>query len=122
MAFQKPYVPIVKKRGFDPAPMAGRIPIYADSKVNPKVVLTNAYKNFWDEQFDRCLNGYTTAGLFIPGRYYFYLNFVVLQGLYGPTYPMYVDLDLEYFRLVEYVKKLHKMGIISPKARRKGIG
>jgi len=121
MGYQKAYVPIVKKRGFNPHPVAGNIPIYADSKTNPKVVETSAYKEFWDEQFDRCINGYTTAGLFIPGRYYFYLNFVVLQGLRGPTYPMYVDLDLEYYRLVDYVKKLQKVGIISPKARRKGL-
>ena len=121
MAFQKPYVPIAKKRGFNPAPVAGNIPIYADSKVNSKVIATAAYREFWDEQFDRCLNGYTSAGLFIPGRYYFYLNFVVLQGLRGPTYPMYVDLDLEYYLLVEFVKKMHKMGIIAPKARRKGL-
>lgn len=121
MAFQKPYVPLTKKRGFNPAPVAGNIPIYADSKTNPRVITTTAYSEFWDEQFDRCINGYTTAGLYIPGRYYFYLNFVVLQGLRGPTYPMYVDLDLEYYLLVEYVKRLRKTGIISPKARRKGL-
>ena len=121
MALQKPYVPIVKKRGFNPAPVAGNIPIYADSKINPRVITTSAYSEFWDEQFDRCINGYTTAGLFIPGRYYFYLNFVVLLGLRGLSYPMYVDLDLEYYRLVDYVKEFHKTGIISPKARRKGL-
>lgn len=118
---QTAYKPIIKPKGFDPSPVAGKIPIYADSKANPKVIGTRAYEEFWDEQFDYCINGYTTGGIFIPGRFYFYLNFIVLQGLRGPTYPMYVDLDLEYFRLVEDVKKYQKAGIISIKARRKGL-
>ena len=121
MGFQQPYQPIIKKKGFQPAPVAGKIPIFADGKSNPKVIGTTAYEQFWDEQFDRCINGYTTAGIFIPGRYYFFLNFVVLQGLFGPMYPMYVDLDLEYFLLVDYVKRVHKVGIVAPKARRKGL-
>lgn len=120
MGFQQPYRPVVKSKGFDPSPVAGRIPIFADGKSNPKMIGTRAYEQFWDEQFDRCINGYDTAGLHIPGRYYFYLNFVVLQGLKGPTYPMYIDLDLEYYKLVDYVKKNQKTGIVMPKARRKG--
>lgn len=120
MGFQQPYAPVVKKKGFDPSPVAGKIPLYADGKSNPKVIGTRPYEEFWDEQFDRCINGYDTAGINIPGRYYFYLNFVVLQGLKGPTYPMYIDLDLEYYKLVDYVKKYQKTGIVMPKARRKG--
>lgn len=118
---QKPYVPILKQRGFNPNPIAGNIPLFADSVTNPKVIGTTAYEEFWNEQIDRCMNGFTTAGIFIPGRYYFYLNFVILKGLYGPQYPFYVDLDLEYYNLVEYVKKNRKMGILSVKARRKGL-
>lgn len=118
---QAPYAPIIKHRGFCPNPVAGNIPIYADSITNPKVIGTTNYNEFWDEQFDRCVNGYDTAGIHISGRYYFYLNFVVLKGLYGPQYPFYVDLDLEYYNLVEYVKKNRKMGIVSVKARRKGL-
>jgi hypothetical protein len=118
---QKPYAPIIKVRGFSPNPVAGNIPIFADSITNPKVVGTTNYNEFWDEQIDRCINGYDTAGIHIPGRYYFYLNFVILKGLYGPQYPFYVDLDLEYYNLVAYVKKNRKMGIVSVKARRKGL-
>ena len=117
----KPYTPLIKQGGFLPNPVAGNIPIYADSITNPKVVGTAAYEQFWDEQIDRCINGYDTAGVHIPGRYYFYLNFVVLKGLLGAQYPFFVDLDLEYFNLVEYVKRNRKMGIIAPKARRKGL-
>lgn len=115
------YTPLIKKGGFDPSPVAGKIPIWADSQINPKVVDTQQFRDFWDEQFDRCINGYDTGGIHIPGRYYFYLNFQVLQGLRGPMYPMYVDLDLEYWRVFEEVKKAQKKGIISVKARRKGL-
>jgi hypothetical protein len=118
---QKPYVPVLKAKGFNPSPVAGNIPIWADGKINPRVQETQRYRDFWDEQFDRSINGYDTGGIHIPGRYYFYLNFVVLQGLRGPSYPMYVDLDLEYYNLVEYVKKNQKTGIVSVKARRKGL-
>jgi hypothetical protein len=118
---QKPYVPILKTSGFLPNPVAGNIPLYADSTTNPKVVGTSAYTQFWDEQIDRCLNGYDTVGIHIPGRYYFFLNFVILKGLQGPQYPFFVDLDLEYHNLFEWVKKNRKMGIVCLKARRKGL-
>jgi len=121
MGWQKPYVPITKRKNFNPYPVAGNIPLFADGKTNPKVIGTKPYEEFWDEQFDRCINGYSTGGIDIPGRYYFYLNFHILTGLKGPMYPMFVDLDLEYYRLVDYVKKHQKPGIVSPKARRKGL-
>lgn len=115
------YTPLIKTGGFNPSPVAGKIPIWADSAINPRVSETQQFKDFWDEQFDRCINGYDTAGIHIPGRYYFYLNFQVLSGLRGPMYPMYVDLDLEYYNLLESVKKEKRKGIISVKARRKGL-
>ena len=118
---QKPYIPILKTSGFLPNPIAGNIPIYADSITNPKVIGTTNYNEFWDEQIDRCINGYDTAGIHIPGRYYFFLNFVILKGLQGPQYPFFVDLDLEYHNLVAWVKENRKPGIVSLKARRKGL-
>jgi hypothetical protein len=118
---QAPYAPLIKAKGFNPSPVAGNIPLYADSIINPKVVGTRAYEDFWNEQFDRCLNGYDTGGIHIPGRYYFYLNYVILRGLKGPQYPFFVDLDLEYFVLIDWIKANRKTGIISVKARRKGL-
>lgn len=115
------YTPLVKLKGFDPSPVAGKIPIWADSKSNPDVIGTANYIEFWEEQYDRCINGYRTGGYDISGRYYFYLNFVIINGLFGPQYPWFVDLDYEYFALVEEVKIDQKTGIISIKARRKGL-
>jgi len=121
MPYEQPYVPIVKGIGFNPSPVAGNIPIWADGKLNPKVIGTTRYDEFWIEQIDRCLNGYTTGGIYIPGRYYFYLNFTIIKGLKGLQYPFYVDLDLEFFKLVDWVKLKKKTGIVSIKARRKGL-
>jgi hypothetical protein len=114
------YVPIVKGKGFCPNPVAGKIPIWADGENNPSCIGTDAWSEFWDEQINRCINGYDTGGIHIPGRYYFFLNFMVLTGPSGPTYPFISDLDLEYFRLIDYIKQNNHLGLIIPKARRVG--
>jgi hypothetical protein len=116
------YEPIIKGPGFCPNPVAVYgIPDYADSEINPHVEGTIAHEDYWNEQVDRCLNGYTTGGIFIPGRYYYYLNFCLISTpKRGEHLPEFVDLDLEFFNLVEHVKK-EKQGIISLKRRRAGV-
>ena len=39
------------------------------------------YKMFWDEQKRRSLEGYHTGSDYIPGYYYFYLNFCPIYKL-----------------------------------------
>lgn len=116
------YNGIIKNVGFNPNPVSRLgIPSYADSSSYPGVQGTVAHEEWWNEQFDRCINGYTTAGLFIPGRYYYYLNFCYISTVKrGIHFPEYIDIDLEFFRLIEEIKKEHK-GIISLKARRRGL-
>jgi hypothetical protein len=104
-------------------------PVIFNSDYNPERLRkgTSAYHRFWDEQYDRCLNGYQpTGGSYIPGNYYFYLNFCKIR-LYdektnrktiGP--PLYRDQDHEYFVEVNEAKK-GGYGIIVLKARRKGF-
>lgn len=36
---------------------------------------TRDYKQFWDEEERRFKHGYSVAGLWIPGKYYYYLNY-----------------------------------------------
>jgi hypothetical protein len=116
------YVPIPKGKGFSPNPVAvNGIPFFADSLNNADAVGSKQYSDYWDEQYDRCVNGYETGGIFIPGRYYYYLNFTTLNGLYGPQFPWISDLDLEYFLTVDWIKEKKKAGLISIKARRKGL-
>lgn len=113
---------LLKNKGFDPSPVAGKIPLHADSINNPRCIGTEAYEDFWLTQIDRCQHGYETAGLWIPGRYYYYLNFVPITGLIGGRqYPWFVDTDYHFFRQVEDIKQNKKPGIIVPKARRKGL-
>lgn len=38
-----------------------------------------AYKEYWDEQLDRCINGYSVGGVKITGHHYNYLNFTQIQ-------------------------------------------
>ena len=68
--------PYVKGKVFDPAPLVTNgIPDYADGAKNPKVIGTAVWEEFWSEQLHRCMNGYNTGGVWIPGRYYYFANF-----------------------------------------------
>ena len=117
-----PYRPLIKEKGFCPNPVAKYgIPPYADSLSNPSVRNTSAYQDYWEEQIYYCINGYHTGGVFIPGRYYFYLNFIFISSVgRGNHFADYVDADLEFFNLIEYIKE-KKKGFIGLKARRRGF-
>lgn len=92
------------------------------------------YYDFWREQKHRLINGYKpTGGQWIPGNYYFYLNFSKIHGLSpgakrkSMISPLYRDQDHEYYLEVHHAKygdgKDNKggYGIIVLKARRKGF-
>ena len=115
------YLPIIKNKGFDPCPVANNIPDFANSLLNPEVVGTSLYTEWWYEQFDRCENGYKTGGLTLPGPYYEYLNFSVIDGPRGPTTPYFVDLHYQLSDIICEVKRNHMPGVIIPKKRRAGI-
>lgn len=126
------YTPIIKAKGFCPNPIArDGIPEFADSAINPDLKYTVAYEDFWNEQIDRCVNGYDTGGLHITGRHYWYMNFCKIATLKrGEHLPEFVDLDHEFFTLVDFVKGEGKFrndpsaggkGIISLKRRRAGV-
>jgi hypothetical protein len=115
------YHPIRKGLHFDPQPVAGNIPYYADIIRNPACENTKGCVDFWEEQFEYCKNGYTTAGIFIPGRYYFFLNFRLISGILGMQFPWFIDLQYENFLTIEWVKRNKWLGLIEPKARRKGL-
>jgi hypothetical protein len=113
---------VFKSRGFCPNPVAKYgIPEYADSITFPSVVDTEDWWKYWEEQVYYCLNGYETGGLWIPGRYYYYLNFSYISTVgIGYQHPDFVDTDLDFYYTVEYCKKTGR-GIICIKARRKGL-
>ena len=86
------------------------------------------YAEWWDEQIDRCKNGYKPAGMpAITGKHYFYLNFYKILRASGDkggrkilADPWYRHLDKEYFDMFEQCKDEQK-GMIIIKARDKGF-
>lgn len=85
------------------------------------------YDDFWEDQIDRCINGYKpSGGTWIPGQYYFYLNFCKIDvydektGRRRRNNPHYRDQDHEYFIEIDEAKK-GGYGLIVLKARRKGF-
>ncbi|MFA7287644.1 MAG: hypothetical protein WC055_02075 [Melioribacteraceae bacterium] len=114
--------PYIKGKGFCPNPIViFGIPKYADSLYDKKVIGTPEYIAFWEEELRRIHNGYQTGGWWIPGRYYYYLNYSVMQDVKGGSInPDIDDLHMELAYLIEYCKTYGK-NLMIPKARRKGI-
>ena len=86
------------------------------------------YQEYWDQEMDRCINGYKPKGMKkISGKYYFYLNYYKILGNDGEKNsrktlisPWYREMDHEYFDLFETCKEEGK-GMIVIKARDKGF-
>lgn len=61
------------------------------------------YQLWWDEQYDRCINGYTVNGIRITGPYYFFLNFWKIRGINKKTKrkdyvnPDFLAMDFDFF-------------------------
>ena len=88
---------------------------------------TIAYDDFWDEQDNRCINGYKPQGMpAITGRHYFYLNMnkISLLPIGGerkkPGNPFYRALDRRLFYEEQDARK-NKHGLIVGKPRRVGL-
>jgi hypothetical protein len=92
------------------------------------------YFQFWKDQKQKILQGYKpNGGQWIPGNYYFYLNFSKIHGLLpgakrkSMISPLYRDQDHEYYMEVQWAKHGDGLdnkggyGIIVLKARRKGF-
>ena len=113
--------PYYKGKGFEAAPIIRYgIPREADSRINKKVIGTAVWDEFWSEQVYRCVHGYTTGGIFIPGRYYYFLNFKQFSTVMGPINAQMCDLHLEIAYWIDHCKQNAKNGIIAKK-RRGGI-
>lgn len=93
---------------------------------------TEPYINFWRTEKDRCINGYTVGGVFIPGEYYFYLNYCRIKrvidrksGKEGLDFPLFNTMDYYYYleldRLENTEDSTQKKNLILAKARRKGF-
>ncbi len=113
--------PYIKGKNFTFNPVVKYgIPDYADSSLNPNVVGTPKWQTYWEEQLFYIHNGYQTGGYFLPGRYYYYLNFNSMSTITGIISPDMVDLHLELAYLIEWAKVNNK-NVIVAKKRRAGI-
>lgn len=116
-----PQLPYIKGKGFLPNPIVvNGIPEHADGTRNPKVIGTPEYEMFWNEQIYRCINGYQTGGIFLPGRFYYYMNFNSMLTVNGVITPDYCDLHLQLCYIIEWCKANQK-NIIIGKKRRAGV-
>lgn len=72
------------------------------------------YKEWWEEQRRRCLEGYTVGGKTITGDHYWYLNFWKIRGvLQGSSRkvlisPRFLDMDYEFFHTINKARTLEK--------------
>lgn len=75
------------------------------------------YADFWDEQFERCKEGYEVNGYRITGDNYFFLNFYRMQTIVegriagkgrNEKFPSFFAKQYEFFHYVEMAEKLHK--------------
>ena len=84
---------------------------------------TYEWSDWWDIQYDRCLNGYKVGNTKITGPHYFYLNFWPIKALpwHKPgkrkiiTAPRFLDIDYEFFWEVEKARTQGKNLIIAKK-------
>lgn len=99
---------------------------------------TSEYFKYWDEEQDRCINGYTADdGDFISGYNYFYLNYcpisrivnhittdkdgsTVVKRINEVSFPDFWDYDYYYFNAVQEAETVGKH-LCLLKSRRKGF-
>ena len=87
---------------------------------------TYEYQMFWEDVKNKCVHGFTNSlGIRITGHHFFYLNFCrinALNELIGKKtemFPRFMDLDYDYFHMIEYCEKNQKC-ITAVKGRRQG--
>ena len=90
------------------------------------IVGTIEYLDFWTQVRESCLNGFTNSkGFKITGQHFWYLNFCPILGLNEKTgkkskiFPRFIDLDYEFFHMVEYCR-LNQKSLVAVKGRRQG--
>jgi hypothetical protein len=113
---------IIKPKGFCPDPVVKYgVPDFADSVKNPKVWGTVAWQQWWEDQIDKCINGYETAGIQLTGPNYKFLNFGTVSTVgKGNHPPGWVDFQYDLFNTIKYAKQTFH-GVIGLKARRRGL-
>jgi len=111
---QKQFLNILTK------PIREGIPSYADSRSNPKVIGTPDWEKYWNSELHKCINGTQIGGTWIPGFFYYYMNYKQMSTIKGVVTPDMVDLHLELAYHIEFCKANGK-NLLCAKGRRKGV-
>lgn len=77
---------------------------------------SKAYRDFWNEEYRRCKNGYTVNGYTITGFNYYFLNYYQLPntrqeeagGSSDDIFPRFFVYQYEFFHYFELCRKLRK--------------
>lgn len=84
------------------------------------------YNRWWDEEKDRCLNGFSQGGTAITGAHYFYLNHWTIRAVSGQKgarrglmSPRFTDIDHEYFWEIQKAREA-KQDLLIFKRRQTG--
>ena len=86
-----------------------------------KVSMSRDFISYWEHQKKLCYTGMLLGDLYIPGDYYWYLNFCPIAHKNGSfTIPDFRDTDLWYFQMLEYAD-LHGLFTICAKTRQCGV-
>lgn len=125
------YRPITETQGldFDPKPFSevaniyDRTGKYTEFKKNSK-----PYKEFWQEQLRRCVEGYTVGKYRVTGDHYFFLNFYrmqapkiqtedVIEGVMqtigrNQSFPSFLSKQYEFFHYFEMCERLGKDAVM----------
>lgn len=125
------YRPITMDKGLDFKPSLFTVSADAYIKTGHYTQFpygSKKYRDFWTEEFDRCINGYTVGKYHITGDNYFYLNYyrmdIMVEGNEGgegrtESFPKFLSKQYEWFHYVEMASKLH-LDACALKAR--GVG
>ena len=78
---------------------------------------THDWNEFWDEEERRIMNGLWIDGFYIPGLYYFYLNYLPIyhKQLNKYEFPDVYDMDYHTFLCLEHAIFLKKHFVIIKK-------
>ena len=85
----------------------------------PNVIGTLEWQRFWEEELYKIINGIEIKGIWIPGRFYYYMNYKQMSTIKGVV-PDMTDLHLELAYYIEYCRAAGH-NLICAKGRRKGI-
>lgn len=89
---------------------------------------TKPYDDYWKQQTLRCLNGYEVGGWWIPGEYYFFLNFCPMAinvkensiGRKKKGFPRFMSIQYRWF-ISKFLARANSKHLAVLKTRRAGF-